>query len=57
MACRGSGKVISNLGGAPSELACPWCGGDGVRRADADAQARWLEPDGGDVAAASEPAG
>ena len=50
MACRGSGQVISNLGGAPNKLSCPWCGGDGVRLADVDAQARWLEN-----AAAAEP--
>jgi hypothetical protein len=43
MACRGSGQVISNLGGTPSTLACPWCAGGGVRVADIDAQARWLE--------------
>jgi DnaJ-class molecular chaperone len=28
-ACRGSGKVISNLGGSPSEVDCPWCEGTG----------------------------
>jgi hypothetical protein len=55
MACRGSGKVISNLGGAPSELSCPWCAGGGVRQADVDAQARWLAQDGEGVAAAPEP--
>jgi hypothetical protein len=50
MACRGSGQVISNLGGAPSKLSCPWCGGGGVRLLEVDAQARWLES-----AAAAEP--
>ena len=24
-ACRGTGQVISNLGGSPSTQACPWC--------------------------------
>jgi hypothetical protein len=43
MACRGSGQVISNLGGAPSKLTCPWCGGGGVRVPGIDAQAPWLE--------------
>jgi hypothetical protein len=43
MACRGSGQVISNLGGTPSKLSCPWCGGGGVRLAEVDAQARWVE--------------
>jgi DnaJ-class molecular chaperone len=28
-ACRGTGKVISSLGGTPKEVTCPWCGGDG----------------------------
>ncbi len=41
MACRGSGQVISNLGGTPSTLTCPWCDGGGVRLPDVDAQARW----------------
>jgi hypothetical protein len=45
MACRGTGQVISNLGGTPSKLACPWCGGGGVRVPGIDAQARWLEQD------------
>jgi hypothetical protein len=46
MACRGSGQVISNLGGTPSTITCPWCRGSGVRVADIDAQAQWLERDG-----------
>jgi hypothetical protein len=41
MACRGSGRVISNLGGTPKELTCPWCDGTGVRVPGIDAQARW----------------
>jgi hypothetical protein len=52
MACRGSGQVISNLGGSPSMLTCPWCEGGGVRPTDVDAQARWPPAD----AAAAEPA-
>jgi hypothetical protein len=43
MACRGSGQVISNLGGTPSSVACPWCGGGGVRVPGIDAQAQWRE--------------
>jgi hypothetical protein len=43
MACRGSGSVISNLGGTPSTITCPWCRGGGMRVADIDAQAQWLE--------------
>jgi hypothetical protein len=41
MACRGSGQVISNLGGTPSTVTCPWCEGGGVRLAEVDAQAKW----------------
>jgi hypothetical protein len=41
MPCRGSGQVISNLGGVPSKLTCPWCGGGGVRVAGVEAQAGW----------------
>jgi len=43
MPCRGSGKLISNLGGEPSTVVCPWCGGEGVRLAEVDAQAKWLD--------------
>ena len=39
--CRGTGIVISNLGGTPSELPCPWCDGTGVLNPGADAQAHW----------------
>lgn len=39
-ACRGSGHVISHLGGQRSVVECPWCDGGGVRLADHDAQAR-----------------
>ena len=49
-ACRGSGSVISNLGGEPHELTCPWCDGGGVVLADHDALAHWREqptPDAG----------
>jgi hypothetical protein len=41
MPCRGSGQVISNLGGAPSKIDCPWCGGGRIRVPGSDAQARW----------------
>jgi hypothetical protein len=43
MPCRGTGKLISNLGGAPSTVTCPWCDGGGVRVPGIDAQAKWLE--------------
>lgn len=47
MACRGSGKVISHLGGEPKDVTCPWCGGSGTRGAIADAQAKWKDPEEG----------
>ena len=37
--CRGTGKVISGLGGTPQEVTCPWCEGTGVFIAGHDAQA------------------
>lgn len=36
--CRGTGKVISNLGGDPREVTCPWCEGSGQFKAQHDAQ-------------------
>ena len=36
--CHGSGQVISNLGEQRRKVTCPWCGGGGVRIAEADAQ-------------------
>jgi DnaJ-class molecular chaperone len=47
MPCRGSGRVISNLGGAPSAVECPWCGGSGTRQPGVDAQAKWRADAGG----------
>ena len=37
--CRGTGQVISNLGGSPSTVTCPWCEGTGRFIPDHDAQA------------------
>ena len=42
-ACRGTGRVISNLGGSPTEVECPWCDGTGRFIAGHDAQARHRE--------------
>jgi DnaJ-class molecular chaperone len=28
-ACRGTGRVISGLGGEPNAITCPWCEGSG----------------------------
>jgi DnaJ-class molecular chaperone len=44
-ACRATGKVISNLGGTPSAVDCPWCGGTGTWTPGHDAQARWRSGD------------
>ena len=46
MPCRGSGEVISNLGGTPSKVTCPWCEGGGIRLAEIDAQAKWGASEG-----------
>ena len=36
--CRGSGRVISGLGGEPHTVTCPWCGGSGQFTPGRDAQ-------------------
>ncbi len=61
MACRGSGRVISNLGGTASEVSCPWCEGSGMRVPGIDAQAGWAaqrasEADAGGVEQAQDAA-
>jgi DnaJ-class molecular chaperone len=38
-ACRGTGRVISNKGGKPHEVPCPWCEGTGRFIPEHDAQA------------------
>jgi DnaJ-class molecular chaperone len=43
--CRGTGKVVSNLGGTPQTVTCPWCDGSGVFDAQHDAQASRREGD------------
>jgi DnaJ-class molecular chaperone len=37
--CRGTGRIISNLGGEPSTVPCPWCDGTGETIPGRDAQA------------------
>jgi len=37
--CRGTGRLISNLGGSPSTVTCPWCEGTGRFIPGHDAQA------------------
>ena len=29
--CRGTGKLISKLGGEENQVTCPWCNGTGKR--------------------------
>jgi DnaJ-class molecular chaperone len=43
--CRGTGKVISALGGDPHEVTCPWCGGTGRFHPGRDAQESPAEED------------
>ncbi len=38
LACRGTGRLISGLGGQPHEVGCPWCRGTGRRIPGIDAQ-------------------
>jgi DnaJ-class molecular chaperone len=38
--CRGTGRVVSRLGGSASTVTCPWCDGTGVLIPGHDAQAR-----------------
>ena len=38
-ACRGTGSLISTLGGEPSTVTCPWCDGTGRFIPGHDAQA------------------
>jgi hypothetical protein len=47
--------VISNLGGTPKTVTCPWCGGGGVRIADVDAQANWRDADAEETPADQAP--
>jgi len=42
-ACRGTGRVISGLGGEPHAVECPWCEGTGRFIPGHDAQARRRE--------------
>jgi len=38
MPCRGTGQLISGLGGEPHPVQCPWCRGSGERIPGIDAQ-------------------
>jgi DnaJ-class molecular chaperone len=41
--CRGTGRLMSSLGGQSHEVTCPWCGGSGRFTAGRDAQAEPAE--------------
>jgi DnaJ-class molecular chaperone len=43
--CRGTGTVISGLGGTPKPVTCPWCEGSGQYQREHDAQAARREAD------------
>jgi DnaJ-class molecular chaperone len=49
--CRGTGRVISNLGGEPHEQECPWCEGSGTFLPGHHAQAHWRSEGSEDSAA------
>jgi DnaJ-class molecular chaperone len=55
MPCRGSGQLISNLGGTASTVVCPWCEGTGKRLASVDAQHTWLDQQDPDAEGAASP--
>jgi hypothetical protein len=38
--CRGTGRIVSRLGGSPSTIICPWCEGTGHVLPGHDAQRR-----------------
>jgi DnaJ-class molecular chaperone len=60
MACRGTGQVVSMLGGQRRSVECPWCKGTGRRIPGHDAQARWREGgerEGGDGGAGGREGG
>ena len=40
--CRGTGQVLSMLGGGSSQVPCPWCEGTGTQIPGHDAQAARL---------------
>ena len=44
--CRGTGRLVSGLGGEPHTVTCPWCDGTGVYRPGHDAQAARREAEG-----------
>jgi DnaJ-class molecular chaperone len=55
--CRGTGTLISNLGGSPSNVECAWCEGTGVYLPEHDAQAARRAAAAGADAPTEPPAG
>jgi DnaJ-class molecular chaperone len=53
--CRGTGRIVSRLGGSASTVTCPWCDGTGVLIPGHDAQGRrkGSQPGGDDGPAAA----
>lgn len=49
MPCRGTGQVMSSLGGSAHQVSCPWCAGSGLRVAGVNAQAAWVAGGGGET--------
>jgi DnaJ-class molecular chaperone len=48
-ACRGTGRLISGLGGTPHEVTCPWCDGSGEFQGfESNAQTTGIRLRGGD---------
>jgi DnaJ-class molecular chaperone len=44
--CRGTGRIVSHLGGSASTVTCPWCEGTGRVLPGHDAQAERRSPSG-----------
>jgi hypothetical protein len=45
--CRGTGRIVSRLGGSSRTITCPWCEGTGHVLPGHDAQARWRRGESG----------
>jgi DnaJ-class molecular chaperone len=43
--CRGTGRIVSRLGGSSTTITCPWCEGTGHVLPGHDAQERWRRGD------------
>jgi DnaJ-class molecular chaperone len=54
--CRGTGTLISNLGGSPSTVECAWCEGTGTFLPEHDAQAAKRAAQGDEAGGGAAPA-